>query len=350
MKAKLTSLLILSVLFFYGCKETGSTLRSVSGSKYEVLVVMDKKQWDGYVGRAMVDVIDQDIEGMPQAEPSLKLIQCNHRDFSDFLKPSRNILVTEISDKYIQPKITYTKNRWAQPQAIVAVVAPDEASFTQTINDYGNNIVEYFIETEREREMAVNKTYINKTAKKELEEHIGVQVDIPYQMTASTKSKDFYWITNNNPKKRLDLIVYSYPYTDKNTFTKEFLIAKRDSVLKYNVPGEFEGSYIGTETQFEDPIFREMAVNNSYAAMLRGLWRMQNGGSMGGPFYSISRLDEINQRVITVEGFVFAPGEKKRNLIRHLEAVVHSTKLPQEINALDEVSIVAGKTNEDETK
>ena len=73
---------------------------------------------------------------------------------------------------------------------------------------------------------------------------------------------------------------------------------------------------------------------------------MKNGASMGGPFYSHTRLDEINQRVITMEVFVFAPGKKKRNPIRQLEAVLFSAKLPQEINALNEVSVVAEKKAE----
>jgi hypothetical protein len=346
MKLKTISLLILVSLAFNACKETGTTMRSVSGSKYEVLVVMDKQQWDGYSGRAMIEVLDQDTPGLPQAEPALKLIQCNHRDFSDFLKPSRNILVTEISDKYIQPKITYIKNRWAQPQALAVVVAPDEASFIQTMNEYGNNILEYFVLSERERQMEYNKTSYNAKAKAELEELLGVQVDVPYEMNQWTKKDNFFWATNNHHRKRIDLVVYTYPYTDANTFTKEYLIAKRDSVMKQHVSGEFEGSYIATETEFYDPIFEEMNVNNSYAVMLRGLWKMKNGGSMGGPFYSITRLDEENKRIVTVEGFVFAPGEKKRNPIRLMEAVVHSTKLPLEINQLDEVYVTAKKTDE----
>ena len=45
----------------------------------------------------------------------------------------------------------------------------------------------------------------------------------------------------------MDLIVYTFPYTDPNTFTEEYLVAKRDSVLKANLPGSFPGSYMQTE-------------------------------------------------------------------------------------------------------
>ena len=37
--------------------------------------------------------------------------------------------------------------------------------------------------------------------------------------------------------------MYSYPYTDKDTFTKDYFIHKRDSVMKANIPGEREGMY-----------------------------------------------------------------------------------------------------------
>jgi hypothetical protein len=98
---------------------------------------------------------------------------------------------------------------------------------------------------------------------------------------------------------------------------------------------------MGTELKYAEPEFKEIWVNGGYCAELKGLWKIFNGGGMGGPFYSHTRLDEINQRVITIEGFVFAPGTTKRNHIRYLESVLYSAKLPQEINALKEVSVVA---------
>ena len=53
---------------------------------------------------------------------------------------------------------------------------------------------------------------------------------------------------------------------------------------------------------------------------------------MGGPFVSITRIDELNKKIITVEGFVFAPSYNKRNPLRQMDAMVYSLLLPQEIN------------------
>ena len=49
---------------------------------------------------------------------------------------------------------------------------------------------------------------------------------------------------------------------------------------------------------------------------------------MGGPFVSHSVVDETNNRVIVVEAFVYAAGQKKGKFIRKLEASLYTLKLP----------------------
>ena len=63
---------------------------------------------------------------------------------------------------------------------------------------------------------------------------------------------------------------------------------------------------------------------------------------MGGPFVSHTRLDEVNQRVITAEIFVFAPEKKKRNTLRRLESSLYTLRLPQE-NMLPEIPVTVTK-------
>jgi len=47
---------------------------------------------------------------------------------------------------------------------------------------------------------------------------------------------------------------------------------------------------------------------------------------MGGPFFSMTMYDEPNQRIVTVEGYAYAPYFDKREYIREVEAVVKSLK------------------------
>jgi hypothetical protein len=60
---------------------------------------------------------------------------------------------------------------------------------------------------------------------------------------------------------------------------------------------------------------------------MQGLWKMQDGYAMGGPFISLIQLDEKRNKIITVEGFVFAPAHEKRELMRQLEAILYSIEI-----------------------
>ena len=344
MKLKLSFISIVFALSFFSCKNSTQVLPSATGARFELLVVMENSEWNAPVGRAVFNLFDQDMPALPQPEPMFKINQVRPADFSNILKPSRNILYADISsERYTQPKIAYSKDYYAFPQCYVRITAPNDSAFAHIIRSHGEEILNYFVVSERERTMFFHKKDLNNKAIQEVTELLGVLVDIPTELKHSTKRDHFYWITNNNSYTRQDLVIYSYPYTDPNTFTYEFLTAKRDSVMKHNIPGEVDGSYMGTEYKYARPIMREILIKGEYAAEIKGLWKMLNGGSMGGPYYSLTRLDEVNQRVITIEGFVFAPATNKRNAIRTLEAVVHSLKLPQDMNVIGEVNVIATK-------
>ena len=60
---------------------------------------------------------------------------------------------------------------------------------------------------------------------------------------------------------------------------------------------------------------------------------------MGGPFVSHARVDERNNRVVVVEGFVYAPETDKRNFIRRVESALYTLRLPGEYEELSNESM-----------
>ncbi len=58
---------------------------------------------------------------------------------------------------------------------------------------------------------------------------------------------------------------------------------------------------------------------------VRGLWRTNNY-SMGGPFLGYAIVDEVQGNLYYIEGFTYAPGKNKREIMRELEAVLWSFK------------------------
>lgn len=333
----------MAVLCLAGCKNTGRTLTSATGSIYEALIVVDNKDWEGAMGDSIRKYMAADMPCMPQMEPMFSLSQVSPALFDDFLKPTRNILIVDINpDKYTQNKITYSQDYYSTPQAVCRVQGPSKEGLVNYIGEYGQTIQQYFVRQELVRQGRFYRSFSNKEARTAVQQRFGCDMLIPADYQLIMDSADFVWAVNNNGSIRRDLIVYSYPYTDPNTFTYSYLLNKRDAVMQAHVEGSIEGSYAGTEYKQIPPVFTPISVqDNAYAAEVRGLWKMKNGAAMGGPFVQHTRVDEINQRVVTAEVFIYAPGQRKRNALRQAEAILYTLQLPQEINALKEVEVTA---------
>ena len=71
---------------------------------------------------------------------------------------------------------------------------------------------------------------------------------------------------------------------------------------------------------------------------------------MGGPFVSHSRVDAETNRVVVVEGFVYAPEKMKRGLMRRLEGSLYTMQLPEEQYLMELETGVDEEVNENEGK
>ena len=315
-----------------------------SGRPYEMLVVIDKGMWERPAGRALFDVLDSDVPGLPQPERSFRISQIIPSKFDRGFRIFRNIIDVDIQSIYTQPKLKYSRDSYASPQMIMTIQAPDEQSFEEFVAKNRQVIVDFFTKAEMNRQINLLKEKYSPVVAAKVGSIFGCDVRIPAELERYKEGKDFLWASsdNNSTNTSLNFVIYSYPYTDKNTFTKDYFVHKRDSVMKINIPGAREGQYIQTDADYVD--VKDFAVKGEYAFEARGLWYMEND-MMGGPFVSHARVDRPNGRVVVVEGFVFAPEKKKRDLMRKLEAALYTLNLPQE-QELEEIVIKASDLEE----
>ena len=352
-------LLAAMVIALVGCgKSTGHTLTSATGSIYECLVVMNdapltQEQVNEVAKLSLVNeasgytkpiaslyelveaVMGADMPCMPQMEPYFRLTRVATAQFDDMFKPTRNILFVDINpQKYTQLKTKVSNDYWSTPQAICRIQSPSEEAFVAYWLEHGEEIREWFVNQEIKRQMKFYRASTNKQARAILQKQ-GYDMLIPedYIVIMDTSLTDVHllWCCNNKGTMRRDLVVYTYPYTDKNTFTLDYLNAKRDEVLGSVVSASVEGSYMGTEYKVFPPQMRAITVQgDEYATEVRGLWKILNGEAMGGPYVSHTRLDQVNGRVVTAETFLYAAGQKKRTALRQAEAILYTLQLPQD--------------------
>ena len=307
-------------------KKKALMMPNASGMPYEMLVVMDDAQWERPIGRAVFNVLDSDVPGLPQSERSFRITRVNPSGMnSNMFRIIRNIIKVDIQNIYTQPKFKFARNVYSYPQMIMTLQAPDEESLAKYVEDNAQSIIDFFTKAEMNREIENLREKHNPEVSRLAKEILGVDVWVPWEVNKFKRGKDFLWASTNVGKKDMSIVLYSYPYTDKNTFTLEYFLNKRDSVMKVNIPGGPEGSYMTTQRDYV--YVKDATVHGKYAQVARGLWRVQ-GDRMGGPFVSHSRVDEANGRVVVAEAFVYAPESLKRDLMRRMEAALYTLQLP----------------------
>lgn len=327
----------LIALLMVGCGKNERLLTSATGSIYECLIVSPNA-----VKAPLCETMEADMYGLPQMEATFTVTHVTNAQFDDFLKSTRNILLVDINpNKYTFVKVLKSRDVWSTPQAMIRIQAPGEEQFLEYWHTNGENIREWFVREELERQIRFYRACTNKDARAYLNKQ-GYDLLIPEdfmviknEQMVNDQMVNVLWCCNNKGPMRKDVVVYSYPYTALEQFSGDSIISMRNAVLGQLVSAQVEGSYMGTEYKHFPPRSRQVAalrdtVGGFYGIETRGLWKIYNGEAMGGPFVSLTRLDPVNGRVVTAEVFLFAPGQKKRNAMRQLEAILYSLKMPEE--------------------
>ncbi|MDR2859682.1 MAG: DUF4837 family protein [Mediterranea sp.] len=323
------SLAFATVLGFSSCKGNRSIMTPTSsGLPYELIVVVEPGVWDRPAGRALYDVLTSDIPGLPQSESSFKVMYTAPGNYDRALKLIRNIIIVDIKQEvYTHASFKQAKDVYATPQIILTIQAPTEEEFQKFVEEKQQDILDFFTRAEMNRQIiSLEKVHSDLVAQK-VSEIFDCEIWVPGELMSSKTGENFFWAATNAATADQNFVIYSYPYTDANTFTKEYFIHKRDSVMKINMPGAPENSYMITDSVTIE--VKPLNLHGEYAFEARGLWRVK-GDFMGGPFVSHSRVDTRNQRVITAEIFIYSPDRSKGSLVRRMEASLYTLKLPGE--------------------
>ena len=100
------------------------------------------------------------------------------------------------------------------------------------------------------------------------------------------------------------------------------IIENSNEILKNNVPGMFDNTYMTTSTAVRPGIEYKRYKGLEFAEV-RGFWEVYND-YMGGPFVSHAFYSQDGQNVIVLQGFVYAPKYDKRQYLRQVESVIYS--------------------------
>lgn len=321
---------LVAISTMVSCNEINEvTQRASTGGLNEILIVTNHvQQWNGEIGDSIRSNFLREIPLLPISEPQFQLVNIHESSIQKkIFKKHHNIFIVNIDPEIKEAFIESKMNLWATPQVVIKINAPNIHEFLVSFEEARENAFDLFVHNERVRIMdSYSSKFKNLKISGELIRHFHMDINIPKGYTISKIDSSNAWIRKETAANSMNIFIYSRPYQSTNDFDHKNILLRRNDITRTYIPGPTIGSYQIISDEYLEPVSTELSFNDMFAVEMRGLWRVEND-FMGGPFISYTFVDEKRNKLITIDGFLYAPKQKKAPLVRELEGMLWSTKL-----------------------
>lgn len=320
----------LAVICIAGCKSVNkkNLLPNISGKAGEVLVVAERFQWDNMLKDCVQASLCADVPYLPMKEPMYNVITVTPSNFSQMFQIHRNIILFNVNAGVNNPGVVYSYDRWAKPQIVITVNAASPEEATELFNANIETIMTAIEQKERDRIIANTRAYQERKLATVVKDFIGGDMVFPSGYSLKKRSDNFLWISYETTYIQQGFMIYYYPAEGKGQFTADAIVAQRNKILKKEVPGMVEGSYM-TTSDYIQPMVKYGSYKGISFAELHALWDVE-GDFMGGPFVSHSFYTPDKLNVVCIEAYVYAPKFDKRHYLRQVESLIYGFQWPEE--------------------
>lgn len=321
--------LVALVCALVSCNNTKKPLLpNVSGKAGEVIVMLDKSEWEGNLGSGVRELLACECPWLATREPLFSLVNVTPSNFIDMFKVHRNILYFEINPQIQKEGVVFRRDMWASPQCVIQVSAYDSESALNLIRENGEKIQNAIEQAERDRIINNSILYEEKDIAVQVREVMGGSPHFPIGYQLKLKTDDFIWVADEKQYTNQGILIYKYPVEGTDEFELETLIKHRNEILQENVPGMFENTYM-TTADYISPTVKYVKYKGLDFAETRGFWEVYND-FMGGPFVSHSFYSRDGKEIIVLDAFVYAPKYDKRQYLRQVESIIYSFEWEKE--------------------
>lgn len=326
MKKIFVALCVLS-FFFYSCgdnKKVGSVRvdNFSNGKAGEVILILDNRIWTEEAREQAINLLTEPQPAINQIEPMFDLLVFQPADFTPIFQRHRSIVRFDIDTSYSTNYVDIEKNVWASPQVYVYIRSNNVDSALNVYYASKEDIISELYDNDLKRLQTVYRQNGNKKVEKVIKDKFGVSLTVPQHYFVAREEADFLWLRFRTARNDRFIMVYKTPMKE---LSEAFLLDLRDTITKQYIPGAVDNAYPIIARKLGFPIVNEVTLGRREGLEMRGLWESIND-KMGGPFYSFSFLDASGENVITVDGFVYAPQEEKRDYLREVEAIVKTVQ------------------------
>ena len=319
-------LIALAALCAVSCnhnKTRKALLPNISGKPGEIIVVISKGDWEGAPGTVLRDSLACDFPFLPQREPMYDLVNVAPSGFVSMFQVHRNIIIMNISSDVVEPGVLYKNNVWAAPQCVIRINASSADEAVELFKENSVKIKAVLAQAEINRVIANAKKYEERGLAPIVTEMTGGSPHFPSGYKLKKKTDDFIWIAYDPQFTQQSILIYKYPVTEGvDMMSPQNLLKAQSEMLKNNVPGMFENTYMIISPIIEPAVTYKKYGEHEFAE-IRGLWEVHND-YMGGPFVSHVFYTPDGKDMIMMQAFVYAPKYDKRGYLKQVESVLYS--------------------------
>lgn len=317
-----------------------------------ILIITDQEMWDGRVGDTLNDYYSSAFLILPQPEPIFDLwhftaeeyqAQPVRREASDYLilanladetSPTTKLVINAIGAENVRRakedpayNTAIIREKYAEGQLIVYQFAFSEDALVENIAKTFSATAKKFRDADMKRfESSVYLDGENRKATDVVQEMLGVRMRIPKDYVVASSRDSVLWLRKETGKLSSNIMLWKLPYNDQAQLTREGIKTIQDSIGRKYVSSQIANTYMRINDEDLPMFIDAKTVNNNYTLEARGIWEMEND-YMGGPFISYLIHNPQKNELVFALGFVYAPGEDKRNWMQYLEYILNTIKL-----------------------
>jgi len=325
---------------------------SAYGPTNQLVVIAEQDVWEGAVGDTFRHYYSSAYPLLPQPEPIFDLRHFTPLQLEQdpLRKELRNYIIlsnlenedsgaTEMvvedvgSERVREVRETNTsftsvgRNKWANNQLLIYIFGYGKDNLISNMKKAFPAVKKRIDQANDDRiEASVYLDGEDVKLGNEIQNALGFSMRIPKDYYIAFNKDSTMWLRRETSKSSTNILLHKTPYTSQDQLTRENMKVLMDSLGKNYISSEIPGTYMQVNDKDLPMLIETKKISGNYALEARGIWELVND-YMGGPYVSYLTVDPNTNQLILIMGFIYAPGEKKRELMQNLEFVMRTAKI-----------------------
>ncbi len=349
-------LIFSSLYLLTSCSEEAMSRLNVKPSAFgkanHITVIADKDVWEGAVGDTFRYYFASAFLILPQPEPVFDLKHFTPDDLAShpIRKELRTyVLLGNIEDansataKLMKENIgpervrkakeengygnLQKKDKWARGQLVLYMFGTDDKSMMANIKTAYPSIAKKIQDGDKKiLEGAIYAGGESRLLGQNIQDKMGLQIRVPNEYFLAMEESNIIWLRRETAEMSSNILIHKLPYTDRAQLSYEGFKSLRDTISKQYISSTVPGSYMRINDQALPMFVNPIQHQGLYAVEARGIWELTQD-YMGGSFVSYLIHHPTSGELYLLDGFVFAPGKKKREFMQYLEYILSNATI-----------------------